>query len=152
MGRDSTALNHTAPGPPHTQILQVKCAQCVFDSVSEPNDSVLHIAAEQNNKGIALPEDLRSSHRTGTAWVIDTKSAAPLSPFNPKSRECNSRLFIPTVKRLSGIGGWNESLPPAFARHAKDFLRSSIRILPTSRSAPRPIARCHSPAPECGWA
>jgi len=32
---------------------------------------VLHIAAEQNNKGIALPEDLRSSHRTGTAWVID---------------------------------------------------------------------------------
>ena len=67
----STVLNHTAPRPPHTQILQVKCAQCVFDSVSEPNDSVLHIAAEQNNKGIALPEDLRSSHRTGTAWVID---------------------------------------------------------------------------------
>jgi hypothetical protein len=67
----STALNHTAPGPPHTQILQVKCAQCVFDSVSEPNDSVLHIAAEQNNKSIALPEDLRLSHRTGTAWVID---------------------------------------------------------------------------------
>jgi hypothetical protein len=32
---------------------------------------VLHIAAEQNNKGIALPEGLRSSHRTGTAWVID---------------------------------------------------------------------------------
>jgi hypothetical protein len=67
----STALNHTARGPPHTQKLQVKCAQCVFDSVSEPNDSVLHIAAEQNNKGIALAEDLRSSHRTGTAWVID---------------------------------------------------------------------------------
>jgi len=52
-------------------VLQVECAQCVFDSVSEPNDSVLHIAAEQNNKGIALPEDLRSSHRTGTDWVID---------------------------------------------------------------------------------
>jgi len=51
--------------------LQVKCAQCVFDSVSEPNDSVLHIAAEQNNKSIALPEDLRLSHRTGTASVID---------------------------------------------------------------------------------
>jgi hypothetical protein len=51
--------------------LQVKCAQCVFDSVSEPNDSVLHIAAEQNNKSIALPEDLRSSHRIGTASVID---------------------------------------------------------------------------------
>jgi hypothetical protein len=50
----STVLNHTAPRPPHTQILQVKCAQCVFDSVSEPNDSVLHIAAEQNNKGVAL--------------------------------------------------------------------------------------------------
>ena len=71
LGRDSTALNHTALGAQHTQILQVKCAQCVFDSVSEPNDSVLHIAAEQNNKSIALPEDLRSSHRTGTAWVID---------------------------------------------------------------------------------
>jgi hypothetical protein len=67
----STVLNHTAPRPPHTQILQVKCAQCAFDSVSEPNDSVLHIAAEQNNKGIALLEDFWSSHRTGTAWVID---------------------------------------------------------------------------------
>jgi len=51
--------------------LQVKWAQCVFDGVSQPDDSVLHIAAEKNNKGIALPEGLRSSHRTGTAWVID---------------------------------------------------------------------------------
>jgi hypothetical protein len=67
----STLLNHTAPGAQHTQVLQVKCAQCVFDGVSQPDDSVLHIAAEQNNKGIALPEGLRSSHRTGTAWVID---------------------------------------------------------------------------------
>jgi len=67
----STALNHTAPGAQHAQVLQVKCAQCVFDGVSQPDDSVLHIAAEKNNKGIALPEHLRSSHRTGTAWVID---------------------------------------------------------------------------------
>jgi hypothetical protein len=67
----STALNHTAPGPQHTQVLQVKWAQCVFDGVSQPDDSVLHIASEKNNKGIALPEHLRSSHRTGTAWVID---------------------------------------------------------------------------------
>ena len=51
--------------------MQVKWAQCVFDGVSQPDDSVLHIAAEQNNKGIALPEHFRSSHRTGTAWVID---------------------------------------------------------------------------------
>jgi hypothetical protein len=32
---------------------------------------VLHIAAEQNDKGVAFPKDLWSSHRTGTAWVID---------------------------------------------------------------------------------
>jgi hypothetical protein len=42
-----------------------------FRRCFQPDDSVLHIAAEQNNKGIALPEDLRSSHRTETAWVID---------------------------------------------------------------------------------
>jgi hypothetical protein len=39
----STALNHTALGAQHTQVLQVKCAQYVFDGVSQPDDSVLHI-------------------------------------------------------------------------------------------------------------
>jgi hypothetical protein len=52
-------------------VLQIKRAQCAFDGVAKPNNSVLHIAAEQNKKGVALPEDLRSSHGTGTAWVID---------------------------------------------------------------------------------
>lgn len=53
-----------------TPVLQIECAQCVFDSVAEPDNPVLHIAAQQNDKGVALPEDLRSPHRTGTAWVI----------------------------------------------------------------------------------
>jgi len=51
--------------------LEIECTQCVFDSVSEPNDAVLQIAAEQSDKGVAFPENSRSSHRTGTAWVID---------------------------------------------------------------------------------
>jgi len=51
--------------------LQVECAQRVCDSVAKANDSVLHIAAEQNDKGVALPEDLWSPDRARTAWVID---------------------------------------------------------------------------------
>src|SRR5438105_6680615 len=47
-----------------------ECAQCVFDGVTEPNDAVLHIAAEQNDKGFALPENFGPSHGTGTARVI----------------------------------------------------------------------------------
>src|SRR5207302_7570837 len=34
------------------------------------NDAVLHIAAEQNDKGFALPENFGPSHGTGTARVI----------------------------------------------------------------------------------
>jgi len=51
-------------------VLQIECAQCVFDGVTEPNDAVLHIAAEQNDKGFALPENFGPSHGTGTARVI----------------------------------------------------------------------------------
>ena len=51
-------------------VLQIECAQCVFDGVTERNDAVLHIAAEQNDKGFALPENFGPSHGTGTARVI----------------------------------------------------------------------------------
>ena len=71
LGRD---LDHAEPHGPEAsaysniagQMRAMRFRQCF-----PARRSVLHIAAEQNNKGIALPEDLRSSHRTGTAWVID---------------------------------------------------------------------------------
>ena len=51
-------------------VLQIKCAQRVFDSVSEADDAVLHIVAKQCHKNIALSQNFWASHCTGTARVI----------------------------------------------------------------------------------
>jgi len=77
--------------------LKIECAQRVFDSVAEPNNSVLHIAAEQNNKGVALPEDLWSSHRTGTAWVIDKVLFHLKNSFIVAVRVCLQKVELPLV-------------------------------------------------------
>ena len=52
-------------------VLQIERAQCVFDGVTEADDSTLQIGAEQSDKGFALPENFRPSHGAGTARVIN---------------------------------------------------------------------------------
>ena len=65
----SATADHTTPRV--QQVLQVECPQCTFDSIAEPDNTTLHIAAEQGDKSAPFPEDLRSSGGTGTGRMID---------------------------------------------------------------------------------
>ena len=51
-------------------VLQIKCAQRVFDGIAESDDAVLHIAAKQCHKNIALSQNFWASCCTGTVRVI----------------------------------------------------------------------------------
>src|SRR5438270_111850 len=54
----------------HAQILRVEGTQCVFQRVAKSDNSVLQIAAEQGDKGVALLGNFWLSHGAGTARMI----------------------------------------------------------------------------------